>query len=71
MLSRLNRVAVRESLFVSESEEVCLCSLNSPLVMKGPSWPTQIHLKSVETGGNQGGLVEKVESGTGLKGFCH
>ena len=58
-LSRLNIVIVAKLLSVSD-EAVCV-SLNSHVVIKGPSPSTQVHLRAEDFGGSHGGRMEKFE----------
>ena len=68
-LSRLNKIAVLDSLSMSETK--CCLSYSKPVVIKGPSSSIHDHLKVDDFVGNQGGCKanEALEDGLG-RGFC-
>ena len=46
---------------LSVSDEAVCMSLNSHVVIKGPSPSTQVHLRAEDFGGSHGGRMEKFE----------
>ena len=54
----------------SVSEESNWASRSSPLVINGPSPPTQVHLRSEDIRGSHRGLIEKEESASSFLTWC-